>query len=173
MSRGLEIAGRVLDPSGRPLGDLEVWARGDGSSTPSFARALPDGAFRLRGLADGAYTVSGGSEAAGFGYQAGVLAGATDVRLTLRPTSRVLVRVLDLEGKPVAKALARLETVGGALANFPGRTAGATDQSGSVELVAPEGAITLVAESENRAGSPASVDISLTESLPTPTPRRP
>ena len=106
----------------------------------------------MRGLAEGAYTVSAGSDRAGFGYQAGVAVGATDVRITLHPASALRVRVVDANGQPVAKATARIEKIGGTQAMFPGRTVGTTDQAGVLELVAPEGVITLHAQAEGRSG---------------------
>ena len=173
LTRGLEIAGRVVDPTGRPVGDLQVLARSEAdNSTSGFGRALPDGTFRVRGLGDGAYTVSAGSDRAGFGYQAGVLVGATDVRLTLHPASSLRVRVVDVNGQPVAKAMARIEKIGGTQAMFPGRTGGTTDQAGILELVAPEGLVTLFAQAEGRSGraavecrggAPASAEVVLSE----------
>jgi len=173
MTRGLEIAGRVVNPAGRPVGDLQVVARNEADNNASgFGRALPDGSFRVRGLGDGAYTVSAGSDRAGFGYQAGVLVGATDVRLTLRPASALRVRVVDVNGQPVAKATARIEKIGGTQAIFPGRSVGTTDQAGILELVAPEGSVTLLAQAEGRigrasvecrSGAPASVEVVLSE----------
>jgi hypothetical protein len=131
----------------------------------------------VSGLGDGAYTVSAGSDRAGFGYQAGVAVGATDVRITLHPASALRVRVVDVNGQPVAKAMARIETIGGTKAIFPGRTAGTTDQAGILELVAPEGFVTLVAQAEERSGrasvecrggAPAAAEVVLTESSTKP-----
>jgi hypothetical protein len=175
--RGLEIAGRVVDQAGRPIGDLSVLAQGEAADGASgFARVLPDGSFRLRGLVEGVYTVSAGSDRAGYGYQSGVLPGATDVRLTLQPASALRVRVVDANGQPVAKALTRIEKVGGAPAMFSGRGTGITDQAGAVDLVAPEGVVTLIARAEGdrvgrssvecRGGAPASVEIVLEEPPP-------
>jgi len=182
LTRGLEIAGRVVDPAGRPIGDLLVLARSEGDSSASgFGRVLPDGTFRVRGLGEGAHTVSAGSDRAGYGYQAGVPVGATDVRLTLHPASALRVRVVDANGQPVAKATARIEKIGGTAAMFPGRTVGTTDQAGILELVAPEGLITLFARAEGRSGrasvecrggAPASAEVVLSESF-FDAPRRP
>ena len=47
MSRGLEIAGRVVDAAGRPAGELQVLARERGRrQRQGFGRVLPDGTFR-------------------------------------------------------------------------------------------------------------------------------
>ena len=173
MTRGLEIAGRVVDSAGRPAGELQVLARSETDSSASgFGRVLPDGTFRMRGLTEGAYTVSAGSERAGFGYQAGVAVGATGVRITLHPASALRVRVVDANGQPVAKATARIEKIGGTQAMFPGRSVGTTDQAGVLELVAPEGLVTLLAQAEGRigrasvecrGGAPVSAEVVLSE----------
>ncbi len=182
MTRGLEIAGRVVDPAGRPAGDLQVLARNEGdASSMGSGRALPDGSFRVPGLAQGIYTVTAGSDRAGFGFQSGVVVGATDVRLTLHPTSPLRVRVVDANGQPVPRATARVEKLGGTQAMFPGRTGGITDQSGILELVAPEGLVTLFATADGRTGratvecrggAPATAEIVLSETPEKPAPPR-
>jgi hypothetical protein len=182
MTRGLEIAGRVVDPAGRPIGDLQVLARNEGdASSMGSGRALPDGSFRVQGLAQGIYTVTAGSDRAGFGYQSGVVVGATDVRLTLHPTSPLRVRVVDATGQPVPRATARVERVGGTQAMFPGRTSGTTDQSGILELVAPEGLLTLFAQADGRTGrtsvecrggAPSSAEVILSETPSSTSPPR-
>jgi hypothetical protein len=71
----------------------------------------------------------------------------------------------------VPKATARIEKVGATQAMFPGRTGGTTDESGVLELVAPEGLLTLFAQAEGRSGrasvecrggAPTSVEVALT-----------
>ena len=104
LARGLEISGRVTDPAGRPAGDLEILAQSESDSASTYGRVLPNGSFRVRGLVAGTHALSVGSERSGFGYQAGIVAGATDVRLTLHPASPLRVRVVDVSGRPVAKA---------------------------------------------------------------------
>lgn len=174
LSRGLEITGKVVDTAGRPLGETELTARNEGGAA-GFARVLPDGSFRLRGLLEGSHTLVAGSERTGFGVEPGVSAGAKGVVVTVRPASRLNVRVVDPAGRPVAKALARIETVGGAPATIPGRAIGSTDASGTVELVCPEGVIGLLANFEKRSGratvecrssAPASAEIVMSEAAP-------
>ena len=174
LSRGLEITGRVVDPANRALGDLDLTATNE-KGTSGWARVLPDGTFRVRGLSDGTHTLVAGAERSGYGFEPGVAAGATGVVVTVRPASRLSVRVVDPAGQPVAKAMARIESVGGAKASFPGRTGGTTDAAGTLELLAPEGTVSLVAMLENRrgratvecrGGATASAEIVLTESAP-------
>jgi hypothetical protein len=182
LARGFEIAGRVLDPAGGPIGDLQVAARSESDNNASgFGRILPDGSFRVRGLVEGTYTVSAGSDRAGYGYQAGVLVGATDVRLTLHAASPLRVRVVDANGQPVAKAMARIEKIGETQAWFPGRGVGTTDEAGILELMAPEGVITLHAQADGRigrasvecrGGAPASAEVVLSETPAKRLPRR-
>jgi hypothetical protein len=176
LSRGLEIAGKVVDTAGRPLGEIELAARNEGGAT-GFTRVLPDGSFRLRGLLEGLHTLVAGSDRTGFGLEPGVSAGARGVVVTVRPASRLSVRVVDPAGRPVAGAMARIDTIGGVQAMVPGRTSGMTDASGTTELLAPEGVIGLVANLDKRSGhatvecrggAPASAEIVLSETSPSP-----
>jgi hypothetical protein len=171
LSRGREIKGRVVDASGRPLGEVGVNAYGE-KGMSGFGRALPDGTFHIQGLGDGAHTVSAGSESAGYGFEPGVSAGATGVVVRIKPVSPLKVRAVDDAGQPVAKTMVRIEKVNGASLALPGRTGGMTDSSGIAELVAPEGLVSLNAFAEERrlgglatveclGGSPATVEIVL------------
>jgi protocatechuate 3,4-dioxygenase beta subunit len=113
LSQGLEIHGRVLDAAGRPAADLQVAAQAESGPASAFGQVLPDGTFRLRGVVDGSYTVSAGSDRAGFGYQTGSwrappTCASRFIHLPLR------VRVVDESGQPVPKAYARIERAGGA-----------------------------------------------------------
>ena len=183
MSRGLEIAGRVEDASGRQHGDVQVSCRGNEPTTGpgGFAITLPDGSFRVKGLPEGSYTLVAGSELAGYGLRSGVRTGATDVVLTLRPPARLRVRVLDAAGQPVPKATVRLESVGGEPVFLPGRSGGQTEADGTVEIAVPEGSCSVQARIESRsgrttvdarAGGVVPVDVALTEAPPRPTPPR-
>jgi hypothetical protein len=173
LSRGREIKGRVVDGSGRPLGEVGVNAYGE-KGMSGFGRALPDGTFHLQGLGDGVHTVTAGSESAGYGFEPGVNAGATGVVVRIKPVSPLRVRAVDAAGQPVAKATVRIEKVNGASLMLPGRTGGMTDSSGIAELIAPEGLVSLNAHAEERrlsglatvechGGSPASVEIVLSD----------
>ena len=174
LAQGLEIRGRVTDAAGRPAGDFQVVAQADSAPAGAVGQVLPDGRFRVPGVAEGSYTVSAGSDRVGFGYQTGVLAGASDVRLTVRPASTLRVRVVDERGEPVERAFARVELPGGALDTLLGRMGGTTDQAGLAELMAPEGLVTVIALVKNRRGRAtvdcrggvaASVVVALTESI--------
>ena len=147
ISRGREITGRVQDASGRLVGEVDVTATGE-KGWSGYARALPDGSFRLRGLVDGAHNIMAGSPAAGYGSENGVSAGATGVVVRIRPASTLRVRVVNEAGQPVAKAVVRMDTLGGARVSLPGGPPVATDASGMAELVAPEGLVALNAQAE-------------------------
>ena len=143
------------DASGRPRGDLPVVARGEQApiGPGGFDLTLPDGTFRLRGLAEGTYALVAGSEQVGYALRAGVRTGTSDVSLTLRPVACIRVRVLDAAGQPVAKAGVSVDSVGGAPVILPGRSSGQTDAAGMVELAGVEGSCTVQARHESRVGT--------------------
>jgi hypothetical protein len=58
MTRGLELRGRVLDPSGRPIPQADLMTRGaPGSMGFGMASTDAEGMFKLSGLADRNYTI--------------------------------------------------------------------------------------------------------------------
>jgi len=142
LERGLSVRGRVVDASGRPVGEVTVLASGPESGhRGGHARTLADGSFLLDGLEDEEYTLTAGSELAGFAVVAGVTPGDEPILLRLRPAGRVAVRVLDAAGLPVQDAYPRVRTVGGVPVRVPGLSSAPTDPSGVVELPAPAGTV--------------------------------
>jgi hypothetical protein len=96
-----------------------------------FAMTLPDGRFEMGGLRPVPHRLVARSELGGFGTLSGVSPGDKDVVLTLRRGGRVAVRVLGVEGQPVAGAL----VIGG---EGPGMGV-STDARGVAELMVPGG----------------------------------
>ena len=133
LSRGVVLSGKVVDPSGRGIGGLEVIASAAEHGPPhagGYAQTLPDGTFRIGGLKEGPYRLVARSELGAFATRSGVIPGDKDVVLTLRPGGRVAIRVLGPGGQPVAAASMMIEEIG-AFAR--------TDAQGLAELAVPAG----------------------------------
>ncbi len=119
LKRGLAISGRVLGPDGSPATGAHIYVGGGTLRTwmrPS-ARCEADGTFRLTGLADGKCSLHASATIDGREASAktDVAAGAEGVVLELKlddaaKGGRILVRVLDPEGKPVGAAQVKAET---------------------------------------------------------------
>ena len=145
LSAGQQIAGKVVDASGRGIGGIGVAGiAGDPSSkdaSRAWTMALPDGSFILEGLRDQPYDVSAGDALAGFGALAQVRPGEKDAVVSLRPGGRLRLMVRGPDGLPAAAALARVDRAfGAALARGP---AFSTSPAGSLEMAVPQGPIEL------------------------------
>lgn len=112
LRRGLEVSGKVLRPDGMPASDAQVRVRTTGAVTMfRGTQCESDGTFRVRGLPAGnctlgAYASVDGRRAQG---SAEVAAGTQGVVVPLvwqdaAKAGRVLVRVVDPDGKPVPAA---------------------------------------------------------------------
>lgn len=139
------IEGRVLDESGRPVAGAHIGLSlpmERMNERPPQAETGPDGSFRLKGLARGErYDLW--IQADGFVQRQapGVEAPPSEpLRIELRRGRTLTVRVVDPEGKPVARALlSRMEKV---LATGPGAgyghqstgSLGETDDEGSLRI---------------------------------------
>jgi len=147
LSRGLPLSGKVVDARGRAVGGLTVQAmstEGAGRSrAEGFATTLPDGTFQMGGLRPGPYRVVAHSDFGTFATRSGVSPGDKDVVLTLRPGGRVAVRVLGVDGQPVASVFVGAE----------GLPIGvATDAQGVAEVVVPAGTTELVVHKDRLEG---------------------
>ena len=101
---GLSIAGRVLDREGHPVPGGTIDANGPDGGTPVWKREPigPDGAFRLRGLPEGLYTLqvqpgSGLSPA----RLPRVPAGTTDLEVRVVASLVIKGRLLLEDGSPL------------------------------------------------------------------------
>ena len=109
LAAGLELRGRVVDDTGKPVGDamVEAYAE-DAVRRPMVGRNLSatsaaDGQFTLDGLHAGSYRV--------FAYHQGLAqnapvpapAGKTDLELVLQRSGTVSGRVVSKSGEPVRK----------------------------------------------------------------------
>jgi RNA polymerase sigma-70 factor (ECF subfamily) len=114
MARGLAVAGRVVAPAGLDATRIRLRVEHD-SGRPRHARVGPDGAFRETGLLPGACRLAATATWQGARLEAGgsVAAGTEDVVLRLEPPKAApaparaknerAVRVVDPDGKPIAR----------------------------------------------------------------------
>jgi len=143
VSRGAIIGGRVADPAGRPVPGAAVCAEpqttyvGDGLVPRVVSHADAEGRFRLVGLMDRTmYEVK--ASAPGFGDSPPRTALATSERpallpIELRHLRRVLVTVVDMDGRPVQGA----DVVAASEPGLPFRVS--ANQLGRAQLVLPPG----------------------------------
>jgi hypothetical protein len=114
VGRGRMIAGRVLDPDGQGVGDVDLLLRRAGEE--AFRKALPDsdGRFRFGDLSpDAAYDLTaspipsaspGGRELADVAVQ-GIPVGKTDVEIRLLRAAPITGRVVTPDGRAIGFAL--------------------------------------------------------------------
>jgi len=138
LTRGLTLAGRVVDARGNGIAGLNVLAEAPGPEGRSLsgggANTLPDGSFRIGGLKAIPHRVTAWSELGDFGRREGVTPGDKDVVLTLRPGGRVSVRVVGPDGQPVEGAWASVVNPG---------MGSRTDARGMAEVLVPAGTVEL------------------------------
>jgi hypothetical protein len=142
--KGLSIAGRVTDPSGRPVAGINVFALPpvEGSDTPEWGTSLADGTFRLGGLKEGTYVVTASSKTWLFGMVPAVAAGAKNVGVVLRPGGMLDVTVVGAAGEPIKGASAYVSRLDGVLVRMMShalRPTDAQDAQGTTEMRVPSG----------------------------------
>jgi carboxypeptidase family protein len=147
LSRGLTLSGRVIDTRGNGVPGLNVSAQAKGPDggmdSAGFASTLPDGSFQMGGLKDVPHRVVASSDVGFFATREGVSPGDKDVVLTLRPGGRVMVQVVDAEGRPVEGAWTSAVEYGMGFR---------TDARGLVEVTSPAGTVELRATKERLEG---------------------
>ena len=92
------ISGRVLNPSGQPIGDVLVIANyhGPRGGYSNFhSKTQPDGSYVIEVRADRAYDVTAGARPVSR-HQSGVQAGATGIDFTLPPTGLLRLKLIDV-----------------------------------------------------------------------------
>lgn len=166
LARGGSITGRVVDHAGRGVGGLYVNASsGEGVQRyGGMGQTLPDGSFRIDGLAAATYVVVAQSDLGGFGMRSGVSVGQEGITLTLRPGGRVQVRVREPDGTPAAKAYVRILGVGGSRIGLMTGGQGTTGD-GVADIATPAGAIEIEARKEKLKGTVV-VDVSTGATVP-------
>ena len=108
---------------------------------------MPDGSFRLAGLAEQPHTVFADASASGrFATAAAVQPGGRAVVLVLRPAARLLVRLVDSDKRPIAGGRVVISQVDGARLAYGSPTS--SDESGAIQMLAPAGALQLEAYKE-------------------------
>jgi protocatechuate 3,4-dioxygenase beta subunit len=112
VDRGSEVHGFVVDATGKPVANAQVRADPDESQSRPFTQTDAQGAFTLKGLAAGKYTVVASHESAGTETQQplevdGRRAGS-DVRMQLGKGGRVTGTVVDQDNRPVASVTVNL-----------------------------------------------------------------
>jgi large repetitive protein len=177
LEKGLEIKGRVVDASGQGVPGVAISVRA-GESEYGGTQTLPDGSFRISGLAARPYNLCAGGDLAGYAVRMGLSPGGSDITLTLRPASRVRLLVKGPDGSPLAKAYAFVTKLGGAAINVPfmgGR--GPTDSTGVTEIATPAGALEIDVHAESYKGTAkvtvgegatATSEVTLTEPIEKP-----
>lgn len=99
---GLALVGRVVDPAGKPVARAQIEAWPTTAALPACtAVTQTDGAFAVLGLREGKHLVKVRAR----GFQdvdlRDIVAGRDDVRVTLRPRARLLVRAFTPNGRIV------------------------------------------------------------------------
>jgi hypothetical protein len=174
----------VVDASGRPVPSVNVSVRsaavGESSpvSDPAGGQTLPDGTFRIAGLAAKRYNLCTGTDLAGYAVRIGVSPGGPDVTMTLRPAAKVRLLIKGPDGAPIAKAWPNVTKLGGApiSVSWMGPRA-PSDSAGIAEMSTPAGALeidvwsptykgkTTVSVAE---GATATAEVTLTEPVEKP-----
>jgi protocatechuate 3,4-dioxygenase beta subunit len=142
LSRGLSLAGKIVDQGGRGVAGLFVMATpqsADRSSVGSGTATVADGSFVLTGLTDRPHSLLARSDLGMFAFRTGVRPG-DEVQLTLRPGGRALLQVTGPDGAPVEGAFANLVKIGGVNVRGVG---GRTSAQGLAEVALPAGPIEL------------------------------
>ena len=177
LEKGLEIKGRVVDARGQGVSGVAVAARA-GESDHGGTQTLPDGSFRISGLAAKPYNLCAGTDLAGYTVRMGLSPGGADITLTLRPASRIRLLVKGPDGLPLPKAWAYVTKLAGAFINVPsmgGR--GPTDSTGVMEIPTPAGALEIEVRNETHKGTAqvsvgegatATSEVTLTEGIEKP-----
>jgi hypothetical protein len=151
LPRGMRIAGRAQDESGRGVSGVEVYAAG----TPrpgGFAHTQADGSFEIPGLRSGDYVLSAWSPAGLFGLRPRVAAGTLQVPLTLRRGGRLRVETVAPDGRPVAGAWPSVSQVDGVHVSVGG-AGGGTNGDGVIEMAAPAGRLLVFAGRDGASGT--------------------
>jgi hypothetical protein len=143
LSRGLSLAGKVVDAGGRGVAGLFLSATPMSEERPSWgagAVTVPDGTFVISGLTDRPHSLLARSELGMYAFRSGVRPGDSDVQLTLRPGGRALVQVTGPDGAPVAGAWANLVKIAGVHVRGVG---GRTNEGGLADVGLPAGPVEL------------------------------
>jgi hypothetical protein len=176
LEKGLEIKGRVVDASGQGVASLSILGRPpSGDWDTKAAQTLPDGTFRIAGLAARPYNLCTGADLAGFAVRLGVSPGGPDVTLTLRPAAKVRLLIKGPDGAPVAKAWPNVTKLGGAPISIPWMGPRApSDSAGLAEMSTPAGALEIevagpthkgTARVSVAEGATATAEVTLTEPI--------
>jgi hypothetical protein len=144
LEHGQTIRGRVIDASERGIPGVPVTASTSRSSSEHLmaAQTTHDGAFALGQLRSSPYVLVAGSPATGFAVVTDVVPGDSDVVMTLRPSGRVRLQVLDAEGAPAADATAQIVSIDGATAG-PLASPMPCDASGILDSPFPASSVVL------------------------------
>lgn len=137
---GLEVAGRVLDPAGKPVEHVSVWIGNVRASTDA------SGAFALGGLAEGTAQLGVGPPSPWVRpAPVSVSAGATDVVVRLRAGLAVAGEVRGTGGKPVSSGWvnATWQQVGAVPAGNASGAVQGTEGKFRIEGIPEEATVTL------------------------------
>jgi protocatechuate 3,4-dioxygenase beta subunit len=144
LGRGGTITGRVVDAAGRGMSGVWINATEAGGGfgvmgAMGQGHSLPDGSFRIDGLAEGTYTLGATSQLGMFATRRGVASGQTGVTLTLQPGGRVNLMVRGPDGAPAEGARIRVSKTEGAPIWLQGSAS--TSAQGMAQVLAPAGEV--------------------------------
>lgn len=113
LERGATITGDFVDEDGAPV-EGEVWARSKAPSDSQSARTDSQGAFTLKGLKGGHYTVAGAGRAGGSASIESDVAphGSARAHLALKPGVEINGMVVNTAGEPLANQQVYSSSIG-------------------------------------------------------------
>jgi len=139
MDRGRELRVLVIDSVGKPVANVQVWARAGGTGT-SMGNTGADGSYKLSGLGNGTYTIEARKEGYVDAKTDANPSTAGDVTLTLSRGGTITGRVLGVA--PADLPFVTLHAFGGSSRATP-------DSSGAFTLNGiPDGDVVVTANTE-------------------------
>jgi protocatechuate 3,4-dioxygenase beta subunit len=157
--KGLAIAGRVTDTSGRPVGGVMLMASSSEPNAGGWGESLADGTFSLGGLKAGSFTVTASTQAGQFGFLPTVEAGTKGATVVVRQGGTLDVTVVGPDGEPISGSWPSVTRVDGVLIRGIGRTLRPTDAQGITTMSVPAGQLVIAAQKGGVGGGASDVTV--------------